>query len=233
MRITLRITSAGNCWSFSVPKIDLVRCYPKDADGAEQFDEPAFRAQVRDCRTVQIGSDDRGPVCAFAALLLATVGEWLDDNDRNDGHDETVSRAARSIRRRVRRGASASVRVDLSNTTVWHKGRQMRTVSVRIRHDDFGVVAAERFDRDCALVLADFCATYSRKFVECGDPPLRFDPLTLMLVEELRRRRAREDAAEAARTCERNAVGFCSPIKPECPHYLNGKCIPQKTGGAA
>lgn len=188
MRITFRITSAGDCWSFGVPKIDLARCYPKNADGAEQFDEAAFRAQVRDCRTVQIGSDDRGPVCAFAALLLASVGEWLDDNDRNDGHDEIVSRAARSIRRRVRRGASATVRVDLSNTTVWHNGRALQTVRVRIRHDDRGVVAAERFDLDCALVLADFCRSYSRRFVERGDPPLIFAPETESLLAELHAR---------------------------------------------
>ena len=197
MRITLRITSAGDCWSFGVPKIDLARCYPKNADGAEQFDESAFRAQVRDCRTVQIGSDDCGPVCAFGALLLASVGEWLDDNDRNDGHDETVSRAARSIRRRVRRGASATVRVDLSNTTVWHKGRALQTVRVRIRHDDRGVVA-ERFERDCALVLADFCGSYSRRFAERGDPPLVFAAETQRLLDELHARAERRESAEGS-----------------------------------
>lgn len=223
MRITLRITSAGDCWSFGVPKIDLARCYPKNADGAEQFDEAAFRAQVRDCRTVQIGSDDRGPVCAFGALLLASVGEWLDDNDRNAGGDK--AKAARRIAVRERRGVSASVRVDLRNARVSHKGRDVRTVCVRIRNDDFGVVAAERFDWDCALIVADFCATYSRKFVERGDPPLCFEPRTLLLVEELRRRRAREEAQERVEKCERRINGFCSPAKFDCPHYKDGRCV--------
>lgn len=231
MRITLRITSAGDCWSFGVPKIDIARCYPKDADGVEQFDEAEFRAQVRDCRAVQIGSDDRGPVCAFGALLLASVGEWLTDNDKNAGGDK--AKAARRIAARERRGASASVRIDLRNVAVTHKGRAVRTVAVRIRNDDFGVVAAERFDWDCALIVADFCATYSRRFVERGDPPLCFEPRTLLLVEELRRRREREEAEERRLSCERNAGGFCSPIKPDCPNYRNGKCVPQKTGGAA
>lgn len=231
MRITLRITSAGDCWSFSVPKIDLARCYPKNADGAERFDEAEFRRQVRNCRAVQIGSDDRGPVCAFAALLLASVGEWLDDNDRNAGGDK--AKAARRIAARYRRGASAVVRIDLRNVAVRHKGRDVRTVCVRIRHADNGVVAAERFDLDCALVIADFAATYSRKFVERGDPPLLFSDETANLVKELHARRAREEAEERRRACERNAGGFCSPIMPGCPHYRNGKCVPQKIGGAA
>ena len=230
MRITLRITSAGDCWSFGVPKIDLARCYPKNADGAEQFDEAAFRAQVRDCRTVQIGSDDRRPVCAFGALLLASVGEWLDDNDRNAGGDK--AKAARRIAARERRGASASVQIDLRNTRVSHKGRDVRTVCVRIRYRDNGVVAAERFDRDCALIVADFCATYSRKFVERGDPPLFFEQQTLGLLEELHARRIREDEAERIEisnqrslSCERQRGGFCSPAKFDCPHYKDGRCV--------
>lgn len=231
MRITLRITSAGDCWSFSLPKIDLARCYPKSESGAEQFDEAEFRHEVRDCRSVQIGSDDRGPVCAFAALLIASVSEWLSDNDRNAGGDR--AKAARRIAARERRGASASVRIDLRNVAVRHKGRDVRTVAVRIRNDDNGVVAAERFDRDCAMIVADFCATYSRKFVERGDPPLLFADETANLVKELHARREREEAEERRLSCERNAGGFCSPIRPDCPHYRNGKCVPKKTGGAA
>lgn len=231
MRITLRITSAGDCWSFGVPKIDLARCYPKDADGVEQFDEAEFRAQVRDCRAVQIGSDDRGPVCAFGALLLASVGEWLTDNDKNAGGDK--AKAARRIAARERRGASASVRIDLRNVAVRHKGRDVLTAAVRIRNDDNGVVAAERFDRDCAMIIADFCNQYSSRFVAKGDPPLLFADETANLVKELHARRERDEAEARRLSCERQRGGFCSPIRPDCPHYRNGKCVPQKTGGAA
>ena len=197
MKITISVTSSGDCWAPNVPRVDLAACFPRDRSGAERFDEPTFRAQVKDCRAVLFSSEDRGPVCAFAALLLASFAEWLDDNDRNDGHDEVVSRAARSIRRRVRRGASATVRVDLSNTTVWHKGRAMQTVRVRIRHDDRGVVA-ERFERDCALVLADFCGSYSRRFTERGDPPLVFAAETQRLLDELHGRAERRESAEGS-----------------------------------
>lgn len=231
MRITLRITSAGDCWSFSLPKVALARCYPKNADGAEQFDEAEFRREVRDCRAVQIGSDDRGPVCAFAALLLASVSEWLADNDRNADGDK--AKAARRIAARERRGESASVRIDLRNVAVRHKGRAVLTVAVRIRNDDHGVVAAERFDRDCAMIVADFCNQYSSRFVSKGDPPLLFADETANLVKDLHARRERKEAEERRLSCERNAGGFCSPIMPGCPHYRNGKCVPQKTGGAA
>lgn len=234
MRITLRITSAGDCWSFGVPSVVLTECYPKDERGEERFDEAAFRAQVKDCKAVQFGSDDRGPVCAFAALLLASVSEWLDDNDRNAGGDK--AKAARRIAARYRRGASAVVRIDLRNVAVRHKGRTFATVRVCIRHDDNGVVAAERFDLDCALVIADFCATYSRKFVERGDPPLVFAAETEDLFAELRRRRAREEAADAnARrlSCARDAGGYCSPPKFDCPHYKDGRCVDKATDEGA
>ena len=232
MKISIFVASSGDCWAPKVPKVDLARCYPKGADGREAFDEAAFRAQVKDCRAVQIASDDRGAVCAFAALLLSSVDAWMDDNDRNDGTDAAVSRASRAIVRRVRRGAVASVRLDLANAAVLHRGRAFRTVRVRIRHTDNGTVAAERFDRDFALVVADFCQSYSRKFVERGDPPLVFHPDTEALLAELRarteRNRRREEvrAANLARfRCERHLNGFCSPCRFDCPHYARGKCV--------
>ena len=194
----IRVTSSGDCWAPEVPRIDLAACFPRTADGEERFDEAAFRAQVKDCRAVQFASDDRGPVCAFAALLLASFGEWMADNDRNDGSSSAVSRAARTIRQRVRRGASASVRVDLANTAAGWKGRRFRTVRVRIRPDDRGVVAAERFDLDCALVLADFCGSYSRRFTERGDPPLVFAAETQRLLDELHARAERRESAEGS-----------------------------------
>ena len=193
----IRVTSSGDCWAPEVPRVDLARCYPQDAQGRETFDEAAFRAQVKDCRAVQFASDDRGPVCAFAALLIASFGEWMADNDRNDGSSSAVSRAARTIRQRVRRGASASVRVDLANAAAGWKGRRFRTVRVRIRHDDRGVVA-ERFERDCALVLADFCGSYSRRFTERGDPPLVFAAETQRLLDELHARAERRESAEGS-----------------------------------
>lgn len=235
MRISLTVTSSGDCWSVGLPKVRLADCFPSSGDGkAERFDEAAFRRAVAKSRAVQFASDDRGCVCAFAALLIASLGEWMDDNDRN-GDDATadVRRAVRSIASRFKRGVSANVRIDLSAVVYTPPGglRSFRTVKVRIRHDDMGFPAAVRFDRDCALVVADFCQCYSRKFVERGDPPLVFTPETEDLLAELHVRTANADR----RTCERNLGGYCSPPKFDCPHYRDGKCadICPVRGGAS
>lgn len=223
MRITLKITSAGDCWSFGVPSVDLAACYIKSTNGDENFNETEFRNEIRGCRAVQLNSEDRGPVCAFAALLFASVNEWLDDNDKNANGEK--EKAAKRIAARYRRGASATVRIDLRNSTVCHKGRAMRTVRVCIRYTDNGIVASERFDRDCARLIADFCASYSKKFVERGDPPLLFSPETENLIEELHACRVREREEICRLSCERHAGGYCSPAKFDCPHYKKGRCI--------
>lgn len=231
MRITLKITSAGDCWSFNVPRIDLAKCYPKDADGAEQFDEAEFRRQVKDHKAVQFSSEDRGPVCAFAAMLLSSLGEWLGENSMGESAER--DRAVKSISRRSRRGAFMFVRVDLKNEIVEHEGNMKRTVAVDIRYSDNGVVASDRYDHECALLVAEFCSTFSKRFVENGDPPLVMKKTIAMsdLILELKARRREREIEEANKSrlwCERHKLGFCSPIKPSCPHYCKGKCIDMK-----
>ena len=235
MRLTFTVTSAGRCYSIGgLPRVRVAECYPDRRDGrGEQFDEAAFRAAVKDCRSVQFAADDRGCVCAFAALLCASLGDWMEDMDRDDGTDADVTRAARSIKARAKRGVSARVRVDLTAATVETKpGRLFRTVRVRIRHDDLGVPSADRFDLDCALIVADFCLSYSRRFVERGGPPLVFAPETEALLIELRRRteagerrRKVKEANIARHRCERLTGGeYCSPCRFDCPHFHGGKC---------
>lgn len=228
MRVTLKIASAGSHWSFSLPKVDLARCYPKDEDGEERFDEAEFRRQVKDHKAVQFSSEDRGPVCAFAAMLLSSLGEWLGEN----GMDKSVERdkAVKSISRRSRRDAFMFVRVDLRNGIVEHEGKLKRTVAVDIQYSDNGVVASDRYDHKCALLVAEFCSTFSKRFVENGDPPLVMKKTIAMndLISELRackRKRETEEANKSRLWCERHKLGFCSPIKPACPHYCKGKCI--------
>lgn len=222
MRITLRIVSAGDFWSFAVPMVSLSRCYPPDESGNETFYEDEFRREVMNSREVQIGSDDRGPVCAFAALLLSSLGEWLDDNAKS--WSDAKDRAERRISARSKRGSCSFVRIDMSNVTVSVGKKVMRTVKVRIRNDDNGVVSAERFDRSCALIVADFCTQYSRRFVSKGDPPLVFDDSVNELVEELHEIRSRNDLRKMAESCERNMSGYCSPAKFDCPNYDCGRC---------
>lgn len=223
MRITLKVSSSGDCWTVSVPKVRLSECYRGD-----EFDEAAFRRQVRDYPSVQIGSEDRGPVCAFASLLLSALGEWLDDNDKNaDGAKE---KAAKRIKSRMKRDLFAYARINLQNATVEHKGKLVRTVIVGVEYDDNDVPMTENFARDCASIVLDFCQSYSRRFTERDDPPLLFrqSPTMDELFAELKVRkeqRLRKESNENRLTCERHRSGFCSPSKFDCPHYKDGKCI--------
>ena len=230
MRLTFHVTTSGDCWTVDVPRVTLADCYPKDEQGRETFDESAFRRQVANSPSVMISSDDRGPVCAFAAMLLASLGEWMNDADKFDGSDR-MKRVAASMSRRVKREKFAAVRVDLSNALTAHKGGTFRTVRVRIRHADLGNVG-NPFQLDCAMMVADFCRCYSRMFVERGDPPLIFSPETLTLLDELHDRTEREREAERVKEaninrhkCERLVNGFCSPCKFDCPHFKAGKCV--------
>jgi hypothetical protein len=230
MRLTFRVTTSGDRWHVDVPRVTLADCYPKDEQGRETFDEAAFRRQVANTPRVMLSSDDRGPVCAFAAMLIASLGEWMDDADKFDGSDR-MKRVAASMSSRVKREKFAAVRVDLSNALTAHKGGTFQTVRVRIRHADLGNVG-NPFQVDCAMMVADFCRCYSRMFVERGDPPLIFSPETLTLLDELHDRTEREREAERVKTanimrhkCERLVNGFCSPCKFDCPHFKAGKCV--------
>ena len=230
MRLTFHVTTSGDCWSVDVPRVTLADCYPKDEQGRETFDESAFRRQVANSRNIMISSDDRGPVCAFAAMLLASLGEWMNDADKFDGSDR-MKRVAASMSRRVKREKFAAVRVDLSNALTAHKGGTFRTVRVRIRHDGLDSVGTP-FELDCAMMVADFCRCYSRMFVERGDPPLIFSPETDALLAALHDRTEREREAERVKTanimrhkCERLVNGFCSPCKFDCQHFKAGKCV--------
>ena len=75
MRLTFTVISAGRCYSVGgLPRVRAAECYPDRRDGrGEQFDEAAFRAAVKDCRSVQVADGDRGCVCAFAALLCEHI----------------------------------------------------------------------------------------------------------------------------------------------------------------
>ena len=229
MRLTFHVTTSGDCWTVDVPRVTLADCYPKDEQGVEQFDESAFRRQVAGSPRVMIASDDRGPVCAFAAMLLASIGAWLDDNDKFDGSRE-MQRVNATFQSRVRRERFAAVRVDLANARVEWKGRTLNTVRVRVRHAELANVGSP-FEVDAAMMVADFCNEYSRRFVERGDPPLVFSPETEALLAALHERTECEREAERVKNaninrhkCERLVNGYCAPCKFDCPHFKAGKC---------
>lgn len=230
MRISSRITSVGKNWWPQFPRIDLAACFPK-VNGVEQFDESEFRRQVRTCPQIQMSSDDHGAPCAFAAILIASVNDWLDATDTSD---ETTSKPKiqRQLMRRLERGKSSYVRIDITGVAVPHKSRRVRSTRIRVTTKSNNVVQSCRFERDFAMIIADFCRGYSRRYVERGDPPLVFAPETETLLAELHERTEAEYRREAVRRandcrllCASHRNGFCSPCKPYCPHFRAGSCV--------
>jgi len=226
MRITARISSSGDYWHPQWPRIDIRGAYPV-VDGRETFDEPAFRRMIRDCRNVQFGSDDWGAPVAFAALLIQTVNDWMDDNER--GKDDKSRRIDSRLNRRLDCCSVSFCRIDL--TAVRHvlaDGAIVRTPKVRIVTDDGGVVQKEHYERDFAMLLADVCREYSKKFVARGDAPVVFASETERLLDELHERTVADDVRKANENrllCDRYRNGQCSPCKFDCPHYESGRCV--------
>ncbi len=132
MRITTKIVSWGKSWFPMFPRIDLDACYPKKSDGTEaEFDEGNFCSQVRKNPMILMSSDDHGAPCAFAAILIASMNDWLDANDVDDNGEKARKTTAR-INRRLEHGNHSYCRVDITSAAVPHNGTIVRGVKVNI-----------------------------------------------------------------------------------------------------
>lgn len=237
MRITIPVISAGNRWTARVPRVDVTRCYPNGADGKPEFDEAEFRRQVRCNPRVQIGSEDAGhSAVAFGAILLSSLCDWMDDNSKDGDslprYRETMSR----IDRRIERGNVTYCRIDVRPCRQQFKGREIVGVRVEITTDGKGVVQSAPFEREFAMMVCDFCETYSARYAERNDPPLVFGPSAMEIAKELhertvedeRERKLKELNANRWKCERRTATGYCSPCKFDCPCFCGGMCVEAK-----
>lgn len=231
MRITARIMAAGECWRPRWPRIDLVKCFPK-VDGKEFFDEDEFRRQVKDNPMIQLSSDDKGTPCAFGAILIASVNDWLDDNDKSNDGERTRERIKKRLDRQLERGRVSFVRVDISGKAIEWEKRIVKVAKIKITTDDKGVIEVHKYERDFAMIIADFVRCYSKRYVDRGDPPLMIAEETALLMKELHERTVEAERHERIRKlngerrfCKSHCHGFCSPPKFDCPCYKNGRCV--------
>lgn len=180
MRITIRVTSAGECWKPDVPAIDCDRILPDGKDGRRTFDRSEFARQFRDCREVQTSSDERADVIAFGCDLLRSLNEWHDESVAPSEREERS--VAPRLKGRDRRGMFGYVRIDLYAAT--KDGTPC--VRARVRHDEGNVVngANGGHVKECAFLVAEFLRVYRDLFAERGDPPLLFSEETQGLVDE-------------------------------------------------
>lgn len=227
MRISIPIGSRGERWHPSLPRVNLERCYPLNAG----FDETEFRRQVRGCDRINMSSEDCGAPCAFAAILLASLNDWMRDNDKASCIDDIDKVASRIIAREERNNVSFCT-IGISHAVVETNGKAYRGVRVDIRHDDRGTPQNHEWDYEFSLVAADFVREYSRRAVERGEPPIKFSERTQKLVEKLDEIRKEEEAVKSNENrvkCPNYRCGLCSPFNPSCAHYKDGNCVDIKT----
>lgn len=231
MVISAKIASAGDRWFPCWPHIDLVKCFPK-IDGREMFDEDEFRRQIKNCDMVQISGDDRGTPCAFGAILISSVCDWLDDNDKSDAFGNEGRRIKARIDRRLDRGKVTYCRIVITGAVREWKGELVKVAKVKITTDDKGVVEVQKFEREFAMLIADFVRCYSIRYVERGDPPILLSKETVEIMNELHERTLEDEKAERLRKlngerlfCKNHVNGFCSPVKLGCPCLKDGRCV--------
>ncbi len=229
MRITVRIAQAEGKWWPNFPRIDAAACFPK-VDGVECFDEGIFRRQAASQPAIQIAGGEEGTPLAFAAILIDAVDAWLDDEKTEDTGPK-ITRIKKAMQRRLAKGRTSAVRVDITGFVDVINGKTVRRLKIRIRWDMMDAIG-ENFAEGFAMILADFCRTFSQRYEAKGDPPFVFTPETEGLLAKLHaitvERTDREKLAElnAGRfTCPYYHTGFCAPCQFKCPHYNHGRCV--------
>ena len=241
MRISIRIASNQDCWHPRFPTVDLAKCYPKDASGKTRFDESEFVRQISAFDYVMLSDKDSGTPMAFAAILIASVNEWLEDNGKDVDADPNVAKISSRLNRNLKRGSYSFVRLDITGVRVVWKGKTVRGTKVRITTNDNDVFERNPFEHDFAMILADFCRCYSNLYVSRGEPALVFSPETQALIKELHDLTVEKNEADRIRksnesrfTCKNHRCGYCTsdaegnPPDFNCEHYRNGKCVEVK-----
>lgn len=226
MRITAKITTAGvaGLSRFPVPNASIDECLGPDG----RLDETkARRALAVD--QVQTASTDTRRVFAFALEYLAqtrSVVEHMASDLGPDGatvcpegvHTAPASKRDRACERRMNRGSHAYCRTDVTDCA---DGIHVR-LSVQNPREVVG--NAERFAYEYAVMCARILL-YLRRSVGAA---------AIVLIEGDGAKGVFADAAALDRRCAlrdmRDVCGsrvngcYCSPIRPDCPLYENGRC---------
>lgn len=203
MRISIRIASNQDCWHPRFPTVDLAKCYPKDASGNTHFNESEFIRQISAFDYVMLSDKDSGTPMAFAAVLIASVNEWLEDNGKDVDADPNVAKISSRLNRNLKRGSYSFVRLDITGVRVVWKGKTVRGAKVRITTNDNDVFERHPFEHDFAMILADFCRCYSNLYVSRGEPAIVFAPETQALLNDLHELTTEKNEADRDRTRQR------------------------------
>ena len=227
MRIVAKIATAGvaGLSRFPVPNATIEECLTPDG----RLDEYKARHALN-CDQVQIGSKDDRRVIAFTMEYLKqmrSVVEHLAErvgpdaasvDDEKGFRTSAATKNDRRCERNMKRGRHAFCRTDITGCADGIHAR----LTVQNPREAMG--AAENFARDFAVMCARILIYLRENITTTHITLIEGDGASGVFADaaELDRRCALQRMRE---TCPNRVNGrYCSPIRPDCPLYQNGKC---------
>ena len=229
MRIVAKIATAGvaGLSRFPVANAEIDECLTPDG----RLDEAKARAALN-CEQVQIGQKDDRRVIAFSLEYLKqmrSVVERLAENinaqgevaasvtDEKGYRTEAVTPGDRACERRMKKGRFAFCRTDITSCA------DGIHVKLTVQNPREVVGHTESFAYEFAVMCARILI-YLREAITTTDLVLIEGEGAQGVYADAAAMNRRDDLRKLRDGCERLRNGYCSPCKPDCPLYNNGKC---------
>ena len=229
MRIVAKIATAGvaGLSRFPVANAEIDECLTPDG----HLDEAKARKAL-DCEQVQIASTDDRRVVAFALEYLKqmrSVVERLAENinaqgettasvtDEKGYRTEAATPGGRACERRMKKGRFAFCRTDITSCA------DGIHVKLTVQNPREVVGHTESFAYEFAVMCARILI-YLRENITQAEITLIEGEGAKGVYADAAAMNRRDDLRKLRDGCERRRNGYCSPCKPDCPLYNNGKC---------
>ena len=244
MRITIPVSGDGDAWMAHLPEINFEFDRILDADGKLVLSEVvALFARANEfCEshgyrpTFMTSSGDGFNVYSMTVEFLrqlAAVTHWIENRPGSKAHVSADGSAQdRRLERRMNRDQVAFCRIDVYSVSSGVKfvvgyGNPKKKI---IGNCETGAHECAIYLTRILLNMAESVNALSREknaglrvTVEGRDPELITEAIWREI--EGQERDKRRAANEARMTCANRMGGFCSPSRPDCPCYRDGKCI--------
>ena len=229
MRIVAKIATAGvaGLSRFPVANAEIDECLTPDG----RLDEAKARAALN-CEQVQIASTDDRRVVAFSLEYLKqmrSVVERLAENinaqgevaasvtDEKGCRTEAATPGDRACERRMKKGRFAFCRTDITSCA------DGIHVKLTVQNPREVVGHTESFAYEFAVMCARILI-YLKAEIATTDIVLIEGEGAQGVYDDARKLNRRDDLRKLRAQCPNRVNGYCSPCKPDCPLFCNGKC---------